>query len=177
MGSERHAYPWEGPTDDAITDDDDELVSGPTATMVNSHDRTAYVRVQNHGLYVDEPPHLSHSFKTGGRGEAPSPFGYLITAGMACEVTSLEQMLHKSRVEKYEIDAEVTGYSFTEGNIKRVQRLDLRLTLTVAPADEPQAKRSLEVFEKGCIIGETLKRGIDFRVDRELRLDEDVGGE
>lgn len=167
-------YPWDGPDDDVIAADDTQLDAGPTATMVASNDRTNYVRVQNHGLYTDEPPGLSHSFKKGGRGEAPSSFGYLVTAGMSCEVNTLEQMLHKARISTYEIDAECTGFSYTEGNIKRVQRLDLALTLTVHPDMESRAERCLEVFEKGCAIGETLKRGMDFRVDKHLIFDESL---
>ncbi|WP_312910266.1 OsmC family protein [Natronosalvus caseinilyticus] len=172
--SEYHRYPWDGPEDDAIADSDDDLDDGPTATMVASNDRTNYVRVQNHALYIDEPEHLSHSFKKGGRGEAPSALGYLLTAAMGCQVNSLEQMLHKARLTEYEIDAECTGYTFLEDDVKRVQKIDLRITLSVPEAEESRANRCLEVYEKGCVVGETLKRGIDLKVAKRLVLDDDV---
>lgn len=172
--ADHHQYPWEGPTDDVIAESEDDLDAGPTATMVCSHDRTNYIRTQNHGLYIDEPEDLDHSFKKGGRGEAPSAFGYLLTAAMGCQVNTLEQMLHKARITHYEIEAECTGFSFKEGNVKRVQQLELAITLTVPDATESQAERCLDIYEQGCVIGETLKRGIDFRVEKELVLDDSV---
>lgn len=176
-GTEEHDYPWSGPDDDVIAESDDELDEGPTARMAASNDRTNYVRVQNHGLYIDEPEHLSHSFKKGGRGEAPSAVGYLLTAAMGCQVNSLEQMLHKARVTEYDIDAECTGFTYIEDDVKRMQRIDLAIELTVAPDDESRGERCLDVYEKGCVVGETLKRGIDLRIEKSLVTDEDVGAE
>lgn len=172
--SDQQRYPWDGPEDDVVAESDDDLDEGPTATMIASDDRTNYVRVQNHGLYIDEPEHLSHSFKKGGRGEAPSALGYLLTAGMGCQVNSLEQMLHKARVTDYEIDAECTGYTFIEDDVKRVQKMSLEMTLTVPEDEESRGQRCLDVYEQGCVVGETMKRAIDFDVDRELVLDDSV---
>lgn len=167
-------YPWEPPADDVIAESDDDLDAGPTATMVCSHDRTNYIRTQDHGLYIDEPPDLNHSFKKGGRGEAPSPFGYLLAAGMGCQVNSLEQMLHKARVPHYEIEAVCTGYSFTSDSIKRVQKIELAIELTVPEAHESRADRCLDVYEQGCVIGETLRRGMELDVEKTLVLDDSV---
>lgn len=172
--SDYHQYPWAGPDDDVITNSDDDLDDGPTATMIASNDRTNYVRVQNHGLYIDEPEHLAHSFKKGGRGEAPSALGYLLTAAMGCQVNSLEQMLHKARLTDYEIDAECTGYTVIEEDIKRVQKISLEIALTVPADKESRANRCLEVYEKGCVVGETLKRGIDLEVEKRLVMDDAV---
>lgn len=172
--SERRQYPWDGPEQDAFAESDDELDEGPTATMVCSNDRTNYVRVQDHSLYIDEPEHLSHSFKKGGRGEAPSALGYLLTAAMGCQVNSLEQMLHKARITDYEIEAECTGLTYIEDDVKRVQKIDLEIELAVPGDEESRAQRCLDVYEKGCVVGETIKRGVDLDVSKELVLDDSV---
>lgn len=170
MGA-NNEYSWDGPNDDVIAESEGELDEGPTSTMVCSHDRTNYIRTQNHSLHIDEPEDLSHSFKKGGRGEAPTAFGYLLSAAMGCQVNSLEQMLHKARIEEdYEIKAECVGFTVTKDDIKRIQRLELELTLTVPEEDEPQAQRCLDVYEKGCVVGETLKRGMEFRIEKNLEL-------
>lgn len=171
-------YPWDGPEDDVIAASPDDLTAGPRATMRASHDRTNFVRTENreynHTMFTDEPPDLGHSFKKGGRGEAPSAFDYLIAAAMGCQVNTLEQMLHKARVERYEIDAECTGYTVMKDNIKRIQKLELTVTLSVPEAKEARANRCLAVYEKGCVVGETLKRGLEFVVEKELVLDDSV---
>lgn len=174
-------YPWDGPADDVVSTDDEDLHAGPEATMLASHDRTNFVRTQNreynHTMFTDEPPDLGHSFKKGGRGEAPSAFDYLLTAAMGCQVNTLEQMLHKARVEQYEIEAECTGYTVTEDNVKRIQKLELAIELSVPEAKESAAQRCLDVYEKGCVVGETLKRAMAFTVEKELVLDDSVAGE
>lgn len=176
MSEQQHGYPWEGPQHDIIAESADQLSEGPNATMKASEDRTNYIQVRGHELYTDEPADLSHSFKKGGRGEAPSAFDYLLSAVMGCQVNTLEQMLHKARVEEYDVDAECTGFTVTEDDIKRVQRIDLSITLVVPEADESRAQRCLDVYEKGCVIGETVKRGVDVRVEKSLELDEDLRG-
>lgn len=171
-------YPWDGPTDDVIAESDDALDAGPEATMLASHDRTNFVRTQNraynHTMFTDEPPDLGHSFKKGGRGEAPSAFDYLITAAMGCQVNTLEQMLHKARVEQYEIEADCTGFTLTESNVKRIQKLELAIELRVPTEKESAGRRCLDVYEQGCVVGETLKRGMAFTVEKELTLDDSV---
>ncbi|MFC7251620.1 OsmC family protein [Halomicroarcula sp. GCM10025324] len=171
-------YPWDGPEDDVIAEEGDELSEGPRATMLASNDRTNFVRTQNreynHTMFTDEPPDLGHSFKKGGRGEAPSAFDYLIAAGMGCQVNTLEQMLHKARIEDYEIEAECTGFTVLRDNVKRIQKLELAITLRVPEAKESQGSRCLDVYEQGCVVGETLKRGMDFQVEKELELDDSV---
>lgn len=174
--SDQQQYPWDGPEDDVIAASQDDLDEGPRATMVCSNDRTNYVRVQDHSLYIDEPESLSHSFKKGGRGEAPSALGYLLTAAMGCQVNSLEQMLHKARLTDYEIEAECIGLTYTEGDVKRVQKIDLAIELAVPEGEESRAQRCLDVYEKGCVVGETIKRGLDLEVSRELVVDDSVAG-
>lgn len=172
MTEEYHRYPWEGPENDVIVESDDELDEGPGGTMKASEDRTNYIQVRGHRLHTDEPEDLSHSFKKGGRGEAPSAFDYLLAAVMGCQVNSLEQMLHKARIKTYDVDAECTGFTVTEGNVKRVQRIDLDVTLAVPEENEAQARRCLDVYEKGCVIGETIKRAVDVRVAKSLVCDD-----
>lgn len=171
-------YPWDGPEEDVIAESEDELSTGPRAMMKASNDRTNFVRTMNreynHTMHTDEPPDLGHSFKKGGRGEAPSAFDYFMAAAMSCQVNSLEQMLHKARISDYEIEAEATGYTFTEDNVKRIQKIDLDITLTVSEAAESQGQRCLDVYEKGCVVGETIKRAVDFRVEKELVLDDSI---
>lgn len=179
--SEQRQYPWNGPENDVVAESDDELSAGPRARMLASNDRTNVIRTLNreydHTMHTDEPPDLGHSFKKGGRGEAPSAFDYLIAAGMGCQVNSLEQMLHKARITKYEIAGECTGYTFTEDDVKRIQKLELAITLTVPEDVESQGQRCLDVYEEGCVVGETLKRAVDFRVETDLVLDDAVGAD
>lgn len=174
-------YPWDGPADDVIAEDDDEMNAGPRAMMKCSNDRTNFVRTlnreYNQTMHTDEPPDLGHSFKKGGRGEAPSAFDYLIAAGMGCQINTLEQMLHKARITEYEIEGECTGFTVQKENIKRIQKLELEITLAVPEAKESQARRCLDVYEQGCVVGETLKRGLDFDVEKKLVLDDSVGAD
>lgn len=178
---ENPSYPWDGPAEDVIATSDDALDAGPKATMLASHDRTNFVRTRNreynHTMFTDEPPDLGHSFKKGGRGEAPSAFDYLLTAAMGCQVNTLEQMLHKARVERYEIEADCTGFTLTESNLKRIQKLALAIELRVPEEKESAASRCLDVYEQGCVVGETLKRGMEFTVEKTLILDDSVDGE
>lgn len=177
-GQQERQYPWDGPEEDVIADPEDALSSGPRAMMKASNDRTNFVRTMNrrynHTMQTDEPPDLGHSFKKGGRGEAPSAFDYFMAAAVGCQVNTLEQMLHKARVTDYDIEAEATGYTFTEDNVKRIQKIDLEIRLTVAEDDESQSQRCLDVYETGCVVGETIKRAVDFRVEKDLELDETV---
>ena len=83
-------------------------------------------------------------------------------------------MLHKARITEYEVDGACTGYSFTKDNIKRIQRMDLELTVRVHPDNESAGRRCLDVYEQGCVVGGTIKRAVDVRIDDRLELDENL---
>lgn len=163
-------YPWDPPEYDVIASEDDELEAGTEQTMVCSNDRTNYIREGKHGLHIDEPESMDHSFKkeVGGRDEAPNALTYLQAAALGCQVNSLEMLLRKSRIEEYHVDGHSTPYLFREDNIKRVQRLELEIELHVPEDVESRARRCLDIYEQGCLVGESIKRGIDVDVTKRL---------
>ena len=93
---------------------------------------------------------------------------------MGCKVNSLELLLKKSRIKDYRIDAESTAYSVQRDDIKRVQRLAIDIEQTVPEEHEPRAERCLELYTQGCMVGESISRGIDVDVTERLVTDDAV---
>lgn len=106
-----------------------------------------------------------------GTDEHSSPVDYLGFALTACQVSVLEQVLEKARVEAYEIDldweidrrgAEDVPEEMPSNTATRVEHVSIDLTVRVPEEYEPRAKRCLDVYDSGCIVGQSFKRGIDY---------------
>jgi uncharacterized OsmC-like protein len=109
-------------------------------------------------LRVDEPPPL-------GAGHGPSAKRVLAAAVGNCMAASALFCLRKARVPVEGMRVEVTGRTERNENGRlRVGGLQVRLFPAVAEADRPRMARCLEIFEDFCMVGESVRRGIDVDV-------------
>jgi len=111
----------------------------------------------------------------------PTPVDYMLSSLVACQVAVLTQCLAKSRVEEFAIEATAeVGRSGTgdvpdempENTATRIEHVEVRLELTVPPAFESRASRCLEVYDRGCIVGQSFSAGIDYDSETSLSLAE-----
>lgn len=114
-------------------------------------------------LLTDEPPPL-------GGGSGPNPVRLLAAAVGNCMSASLKFCLDRSRVELLDLKVRVDGTVVrNEQGRFRVGSLAVRLEPTLAPADVERIGRCLEVFEDFCIVGQSVRQGIDVSVEVEPR--------
>lgn len=109
-------------------------------------------------LLVDESPPL-------GAGHGPSAKRVLAAAVGNCMAASALFCLRKARVPVEGMRIEVTGR--TERNADgrlRIPRFQVRLFPAVAAADRPRMTRCLEIFEDFCVVGQSVRAGIDLDV-------------
>lgn len=131
-------------------------------------ERTRGVVRDTHEVVFDEPEFLPVAE---GDDTAPSPVDYLLSSLAGCQLSVLDQCLKKSRVEEYRIECDATIADVGEGEIpeempgntaNRIGHVDVEVTLTVPEADESRARRCAEVYDVGCIVGQSLRAGIDY---------------
>lgn len=101
----------------------------------------------------------------------PCPGDFLLTALTTCQVSVLAQCLEKSRVEEYHIEADSAiankrmdeiPEEMPENTGNRWEHVDVELTLEVPPEYEAQAERCAEVYDNGCVVGQSYRSGIDY---------------
>lgn len=121
-----------------------------------------------HELRADEPEWLPIG---GGNDEHPAPGDYLMTALVTCQISVLSQCLEKSRIENYHIEADATIDEIGQAEVpeempdnttNRVEHIDVELTLEVPEEYASRAERCLEVYDAGCIVGQSYVAGIDY---------------
>ncbi|WP_418280632.1 OsmC family protein [Halorubrum sp. DTA98] len=121
-----------------------------------------------HEVLIDEPEWIP---RMGGEDAHPSPVDYMMTALAACQVSVLSQCLSKARIDDYNIKAEATiddaGEDDVDENMpdhtaNRIRHIDIQLHLEVPAEHEKRASRCLEVYDTGCIVGQSYKAGIDY---------------
>ena len=131
-----------------------------------------------HEVHFDEPTFLPVA---DGNDENPSPVDYLLSSLAGCQVSVLDQCLKKSRVEDYHIEAEATITSAGRGEIpdempsntaSRIMDFDIDITLTVPEEHRGRAERCLEVYDIGCIVGQSLRAGIDYTPTTTIEVSE-----
>ena len=117
-----------------------------------------------HRIVYDEPePH--------GNGEHAPPVTQMFGALVACQLSVLSQCLEKSRVEEYEINAnagiedrsrEDIPEEMPENTSKRIEHITIDIELVVPSEYEDRARRCLDVYDQGCIVGQSYRSGIDY---------------
>lgn len=156
----------EGDELDDVTDDDFYMA----ATIRASSDAEfSDIKVRDkHDLKSDEPDWLPHG---AGQDAHPAPMDYMIVALTACQVSVLSQCLEKSRVEDFTITAEGAIDSVRKedvpeempGNTRtRVDHMSVDIEVEVPEEHEHRAERCLEVYDQGCIVGQSYKAGIPY---------------
>ena len=110
-------------------------------------------------LLTDEPAPL-------GEGAGPNPARLLAAAVGNCMSASLKFCLERSRIEVLDMTARVEGTMVrNERRRFRIDSLRVRLEPVVAPADVERMGRCLEMFEDFCIVGQSVRQGIDVGVE------------
>lgn len=133
--------------------------SNPCKTTGTLHD----ARGATYEVSSDEPEPM-------GTETAPSPVTYLFHSLVSCQLTALSKCLQKARIEEYQISAEASfRFREEEGPEEmgqaaglRADHIDVDLTLNVPEDQESRAQRCLEVFDQGCLVGQSLRAGVDY---------------
>lgn len=127
----------------------------------------------SHSVTFDEPRPL-------GDDESASPVGYMFSSLVACQISVLAQCLEKSRIDEYYIaaDADINRRGRDEVSeempahtAKRIEHIDVDITLEVPEKYEGRAERCLDVYDQGCIVGQSFRAGIDYTPETELELE------
>lgn len=144
-------------------------LEGRTGHFVTSADEATRGTIRDkHEVFFDEPTFLPVA---GGTDEGPSPVDYLMASLAGCQLSVLDQCLKKSRVDDYEIEATATITTAGEEEIpdempentaNRISEMDIDITLTVPENERSRAERCLEVYDRGCIVGQSLRAGIEY---------------
>jgi len=121
-----------------------------------------------HEVLVDEPEWIP---RMGGEDAHPSPVDYMMTALTSCQVSVLAPCLSKSRVDDYHITAEATiddagedavDEKMPDHTANRIRHIDIQIELEVPEEYESRAARCLEVYDTGCIVGQSYRAGIGY---------------
>jgi uncharacterized OsmC-like protein len=148
----------------------EETPLGRTAHFEKTHDSHTTGTVRGHEVESDEPEPI-------GNNAHPSPVDYLVTSLSTCQMTVLSLCLEKARVDDYEMSVDVQSVEQLQGSVaeempdgtrKRVERVDLELTLTVPEAHADRAGRCLEVYDTGCVVGQSIGDCVDYETETEL---------
>lgn len=110
-------------------------------------------------LRVDEPPPL-------GAGSGPNPVRLLAAAVGNCMGASLLFCLQRSRTTVSDLRVDVSGtIERNERGRFRVTQMQVHLHPTVAAGGEHAFERCLGLFEDFCIVGQSVRQGIDLHVE------------
>lgn len=131
-----------------------------------------------HELQSDEPPWLPVG---GGTDDHPAPVDYLVSSLVLCQLSVLSQALEKARVEEYHLSADAEVDRLGRGDVaegmppntaNRIEHIAVDVTLSVSPEDEARARRCLEVYDSGCIVGQSLRAGVSYTPEATVELSE-----
>lgn len=125
----------------------------------------------SHAIVFDEP-------HPRGKDEHPSPVMYLLGSLVGCQLAVLCSCLEKSRVETYHIKADArsnrgwgeVAEEMPDATAQRIDNIDIDITVEVPEEFEKQAERCLEVYDTGCIVGQSLKKGIDYSPNTNVQV-------
>lgn len=121
-----------------------------------------------HEILYDEPEFLEYG---AGEDEYPGPVDSMVASLGACQISVLEQCLEKARIEDFHVEAELSATQVDQEEIpeempsntaKRVRHIDVDLHVEVPEEDRGRAKRCIEVYDAGCIVGQSFRAGIDY---------------
>ena len=112
-------------------------------------------------LLVDEPAPLGES-------SGPNAARLLGTAVANCMSSSLLFCLRKSRIPVERLEAQVKGtIARNERGRLRVKELHVTIRPEIAMEYRERATRCLELFEDFCIVGQSVRAGVDVAVEVE----------
>ncbi len=110
-------------------------------------------------LTTDEPPPL-------GAASGPNPARLLAAAVGNCMSASLKFCLQRSRIEVQEMTTRVEGTLVrNEQGRYRIGELRVRIEPRLDAGQREKIGRCLEIFEDFCIVGQSVRDGIDVSVE------------
>jgi uncharacterized OsmC-like protein len=110
-------------------------------------------------LVVDEPPDI------GGEGRGPNASRLLASAIGFCLSASLTFCLRKSRLEVKNIKTKVRGtIRRNKEDYWRIQGIQVEISPSFEPDSQNKIERCKEIFERYCIVSESVRKGIPIEV-------------
>ena len=143
-----------------------------------SGERPVEGTIRNHTVRVDD----SKTLEYGGEDGAPSAVDYMVLGLLGCQLSALTQCLRKARIEEYEVAAEAdlddwrredVSEELPENLVKRIDHLTVSLDVTVSEEYEARAQRCLDVYDQGCIVGQSIRAGIEYTPETSLSIRSD----
>lgn len=144
-----------------------ERPAGTRVGLTRVKDYRFRVRFQPGGdavLVTDEPAPL-------GRGEGPNPIALLAAAVGNCLASSLLFCTQKAHLDVGDLETEV-HVATTRNDRGRLRIGEIRVCLAPSVTGEARQRlgRCLEVFESFCTVTESIRHGINVKVQVEPRL-------
>lgn len=143
-----------------------------TATVTASSDEgytTGRLR-DKHELISDEPEWLPES--SAGDDDHPAPVDFLLMSLNVCQVSVLQQCLERNDVEAYRIECEgvLDEYDTAEEHPEempahpalRIDHITITMSLVTTDTYKDQASLCLSIYDDGCIVGQSLRGGIEY---------------
>lgn len=163
--------------DDEVKDMTDDDFYLEAKIRASSGSDFSEIRVRDtHDLLSDEPDWLPYG---AGQDAHPAPMDYMTVALTACQVSVLSQCLEKSRVEEFTITAEGAIDSVRKedvpeempGNTRtRVDHMSVDIEVEVPEEHQHRAERCLEVYDQGCIVGQSYRAGIPYTPETRVKV-------
>lgn len=139
-------------------------------------DRPVEGQVRDHSFEIDD----SESLPYGGHDLAPSAVDYMVAGLAGCQLAVLSQCLRKARIDDFEIDIhavpddwwrEDVSEDLPENQVKRIDHVDVEVEVTVPEEYEQRARRCLDVYDEGCIVGQSFRAGIEYTPETSLSVE------
>lgn len=89
-------------------------------------------------------------------------------------------MSPEARIEDWEIEIsaipddwwrEEIPEDLPENQVKRIDNIEVRVDLTVPEEYGERAQRCLEVYDQGCIVGQSFRAGIEYSPETSLLVE------
>jgi len=120
-------------------------------------------------IITDEPEPL-------GRGAGPNPSRLLSAAVANCLSSSLIFCLSKARISVKDLEASAeTVIRRNEEGRWRIGGLRVKIHPVISSEEVSKSKRCLELFEDFCIVTQSVRKGIDVKVEVEMDSSEMTG--
>ena len=107
----------------------------------------------------------------------------MVASLVGCQISVLDQCLHRGGIEEFTIEANAripsdsvrndeTATEMPAHTATRIEHIEIDLTARVDPADASRAERCLEVYDQGCIVGQSFTEGISYTPTTSLEITE-----
>ena len=103
----------------------------------------------------------------GGDEEGPNPARLLAASTLNCLMASLVYCLDKKKVELKSLKGEITGTVKRIDKRLRVTDLDVYIYPEIDEEDRKKLEDCVDIFEKYCIVTESVRNGINVDVEVE----------